>query len=343
MKQIKTFFVRFITYIFAVLFAGSLAANAEIKVVTTIKPLHSLISNVMDGVGEPSLIIEGSTSPHSFVLKPSHAKMIEQADIIFWIGEDIETFMEKPLESIAKNAKKISFMELTSIEKLKFREENIFDHDDHDDHGHGEKKDHDDHGHGEDKDHDDHGHGEKKDHDDHGDGHEGHHHGEFDAHIWLDPANAKEMLHEIAHELADLDPANASKYESNADQAIMSIDKMIKEIDGNINKDAKFIVFHDAYQYFEKRFGVMTAGALTLNTDVLPGAKQISEIQEVIAERDIKCIFSEPQFNPKIIETIAQDTGIKTGVLDPLGSIFDANKMQYFKLINDLGNKLKDC
>ena len=170
MKQIKTFFVKFITYIFAVLFAGSLAANAEIKVVTTIKPLHSLISNVMDGVGEPSLIIEGSTSPHSFVLKPSHAKMIEQADIIFWIGEDIETFMEKPLESIAKNAKKISFMELTSIEKLKFREENIFDHDDHDDHGHGEKKDHDDHGHGEDKDHDDHGHGEKKDHDDHGHG-----------------------------------------------------------------------------------------------------------------------------------------------------------------------------
>ena len=343
MEQIKTFFAKFITYIFAVLFAGSLAANAEIKVVTTIKPLHSLISNVMDGVGEPSLIIEGSTSPHSFVLKPSHAKMIEQADIIFWIGEDIETFMEKPLESIAKNAKKISFMELTSIEKLKFREENIFDHDDHEDHGHGEDKDHDDHGHGEKKDHDDHGHGEDKDHDDHGHGHEGHHHGEFDGHIWLDPANAKEMLHEIAHELADLDPDNASKYESNADQAILSIDKMIKEIDGNVNKDAKFIVFHDAYQYFEKRFGVMTAGALTLNTDVLPGAKQISEIQEVIAERDIKCIFSEPQFNPKIIETIAQDTGIKTGVLDPLGSIFDANKMQYFKLINDLGNKLKDC
>jgi len=332
MKQIKTFFAKFITYIFAVLFAGSLAANAEIKVVTTIKPLHSLISNVMDGVGEPSLIIEGSTSPHSFVLKPSHAKMIEQADIIFWIGEDLETFMEKPLESIAKNAKKISFMELASIEKLKFREENIFEYDNHDDHGHGE-----------DKDHDDHGHGEKKDHDDHGHGHEGHHHGEFDAHIWLDPANAKEMLHEIAHELADLDPDNASKYKSNADQAIKSIDKMIKDIDTNINKDAKFVVFHDAYQYFETRFGVMTAGALTLNTDVLPGAKQISEIQEVITERNIKCIFSEPQFNPKIIETIAQDTGIKTGVLDPLGSIFDANKMQYFKLINDLGNKLKDC
>ena len=332
MKQDRTIFGQIGIFIFSLIFIGSLTAKADVKVVTTIKPLHSLISNVMDGVGEPSLIIEGSTSPHSFVLKPSHAKLIEQADIIFWIGEDIETFMEKPLESIAKNAKKISFMELSSIEKLKFREENIFEHEDHDDHGHGEKKDH-----------DDHGHGEKKDHDDHGDGHEGHHHGEFDAHIWLDPANAKEMLHEIAHELADLDPANADKYESNADNTIKSIDNMISSVNSSINKDAKFIVFHDAYQYFEKRFGVATAGALTLNTDVLPGAKQISEIQEVIAEKDIKCIFSEPQFNPKIIETIAQDTGIKTGVLDPLGSIFDAGKSQYFTLINDLGDKLKDC
>ena len=332
MKQDKTFFTQLITIIFTIIFMGALSAKADIKVVTTIKPLHSLISNVMDGVGEPSLIIEGSTSPHSFVLKPSHAKLIEQADIIFWIGEDIETFMEKPLESIAKNAKKVSFMELSSIEKLKFREENIFEHEDHDDHGHDEKKDH-----------DDHGHDEKKDHDDHGDGHEGHHHGEFDAHIWLDPANAKEMLHEIAHELADLDPANADKYESNADNTIKSIDDMISSVSSSINKNAKFIVFHDAYQYFEKRFGVATAGALTLNTDVLPGAKQISEIQEVIAEREIKCIFSEPQFNPKIIETIAQDTGIKTGVLDPLGSIFDAGKSQYFTLINDLGDKLKDC
>ena len=332
MKQDKTFFAQLITIIFTIIFMGALSAKADIKVVTTIKPLHSLISNVMDGIGEPSLIIEGSTSPHSFVLKPSHAKLIEQADIIFWIGEDIETFMEKPLESIAKNAKKVSFMELSSIEKLKFREENIFEHEDHDDHGHDEKKDH-----------DDHGHDEKEDHDDHGDGHEGHHHGEFDAHIWLDPANAKEMLHEIAHELADLDPANADKYESNADNTIKSIDDMISSVSSRINKNAKFIVFHDAYQYFEKRFGVATAGALTLNTDVLPGAKQISEIKEVIAERDIKCIFSEPQFNPKIIETIAQDTGIKTGVLDPLGSIFDASQSQYFTLINDIGNKLKGC
>ena len=123
MKQMNIFLHVFKIILFSGILVATASARAELKVVTTIKPLHSLISNVMDGVGEPSLIIEGSTSPHSFVLKPSHAKMIEQADIIFWIGEDIETFMEKPLESIAKNAKKISFMELTSIEKLKFREE----------------------------------------------------------------------------------------------------------------------------------------------------------------------------------------------------------------------------
>ena len=336
MKQHKTFFGQIGIFIFSLILINSLTAKAEIKVVTTIKPLHSLISNVMDGVGVPALIIEGSNSPHSFVLKPSHAKLIEQADIIFWIGEDIETFMEKPLDSIAKNAKKISFMELDSISKLKFREENIFEHEDHDDHGHDEDKDHDKHKHDEDKDHDEHKH------DDHH-GHEGHHHGEFDAHIWLDPANAKEMLHEIAHELSDLDPNNASKYNKNADEAILAIDKLINDINAIIKKDAKFIVFHDAYQYFEKRFGISTAGALTLNTDVLPGAKQISEIQDVIEEKGIKCIFSEPQFNPKIIETIAEDTGIKTGILDPLGSTYDANKEQYFKLIKDLGNNLQDC
>ena len=336
MKQHKTFFGQIGIFIFSLILINSLTAKAEIKVVTTIKPLHSLISNVMDGVGVPALIIEGSNSPHSFVLKPSHAKLIEQADIIFWIGEDMETFMEKPLDSIAKNAKKISFMELDSISKLKFREENIFEHEDHDDHGHDEDKDHDEHKHGEDKDHDEHKHDEDK-------GHEGHHHGEFDAHIWLDPANAKEMLHEIAHELSDLDPDNASKYNKNADEAILAIDKLINDINAIIKKDAKFIVFHDAYQYFEKRFGISTAGALTLNTDVLLGAKQISEIQAVIEEKGIKCIFSEPQFNPKIIDTIAEDTGIKTGILDPLGSTYDANKEQYFKLIKDLGNNLQDC
>ena len=194
MKQIKSKSNLIKALFFAILLIFTSPLRAEVKVVTTIKPLHSLIANVMDGVGEPSLIIEGSTSPHSFTLKPSHAKLLEEADIIFWVGEGIETFMERPLESIVKNAEVVEFMEIESINKLKFREESIFeDHDDHDDH----------------------------------DGHEGHNHGEFDAHIWLDPSNAKEMVHEIAHELGDLDPANKDKYEANAKATIIALDQLI--------------------------------------------------------------------------------------------------------------------
>ena len=320
MKPNNTFLSHIrILFFSLILSIAASSSKAELKVVTTIKPLHSLVANVMKGVGEPALIIEGSTSPHSFTLKPSHAKLLEEADIIFWVGEGIETFMERPLESIVKNAEVVEFMEIESINKLKFREESIFeDHDDHD--GHDE--------------HDD----EHEGHDDHG-----HAHGEFDAHIWLDPMNAKEMVLEIAHELSHLDPANEDKYNANAKATNLALDEMIDDISQNINKDAKFVVFHDAYQYFEERFGVRAAGALTLNTDVLPGAKQIDEIQDVIKDRGINCIFSEPQFNPKIISTIAQDTNIKTGVFDPLGANIDSDKSLYFKLINNLSEELKDC
>ena len=323
----------------------SFSARAEVNVVTTIKPLHSLISSVMEGVGKPSLIIEGTNNPHTFVFKPSHAEMIENADIVFWIGEDLEAFMEKPLESLAKNAKTISFMDLASIEKLKFREQNIFD--DHDDHGH---DDHEDQAHKDDDhdDHDDHdGHDDEHDghddHDDHAGHHDGHNHGEFDAHIWLDPANAKEMVLEISHELSELDPSNKSKYEDNASKTIVALDKLIEEVDKSLSKDISYIVFHDAYQYFEKRFGVIPAGALTLNPDVLPGAKQIADIQDVINDKGIKCIFSEPQYNPKIIETLGNDMNISTGVMDPLGAYIDAGPSMYSDLINQIANSIKDC
>ena len=320
----------------------SFSAKADIKVVTTIKPLHSLISSVMDGVGEPSLIIEGTNSPHTFVFKPSHAQMLEEADLVFWIGEDLEAFMEKPLESLAKDAKKISFMELGSIEKLKFREENVFD--DHDDHDGHKDDDHDDHKDDDHDDHDDHdGHeDEHEGHDDHA-GHEGHNHGEFDAHIWLDPMNAKEMVHEIAHELSELDPSNKEIYEANANRALKSLDKLMEDVGKDVPKDISYVVFHDAYQYFEKRFGVSTAGALTLNPDVLPGAKQIADIQDLISDKGIKCIFSEPQYNPKIIETLASDMKISTGILDPLGANLDKGNTMYEELIKKISNSIKNC
>ena len=178
-----------------------------------------------------------------------------------------------------------------------------------------------------------------------GGGHHGHAHahGEFDVHIWLDPNNAKVIVKEVANELASLDSKNSDFYKMNAKKTVEKLDILIKQIDKSINKKASFVTFHDAYQYFEKRFGVEALGALTINTDIQPGAKQIAEIKDLVEDKNIKCIFSEPQFNPKLINMIAKSTGAKTGILDPLGSSYKPGKDLYFNLINDLYENLNKC
>ena len=353
------------------------SVKAEIKVVASIKPIHSLATYLMEGVANPKLIVDGYASPHGFALKPSHAKMLQEADLIFWVGEDLESFLEKPLNTIAKKAENIELMEIKGLNKLKFRERNIFDgHDDHD-HGHKEDKhkedDHDDHDHKkkdghkeddhDDHDHkkkdghkeDDHDHGHKKkddhdDHDDHGhkkkddhDDHEGHHHGEHDPHIWLDPINAKVILNEMVEHLIENDPNNASTYKSNLNKALKDLDKLTMDVMTELNKSTPSIVFHDAYQYFEERFNVKVLGAFTVNTDVMPGAEQLAEIREIIEHDKITCIFSEPQFNPDIINAVAKDMDIKTGVLDPLGATLDPGKDLYFDLIKNMSKSFKGC
>ena len=284
LKQIKTMKKIHLISTLIGLLAFSTLAKADLKVVTSIKPIHSLASYIMDGVGSPGLIVDGYNSPHSFQLKPSHAKMLEQADIIFWIGEDLENFLEKPLATIAKKAEKIELLEINGIKKLKFRERNIFEeHEGHDDHGDDAKK----------EEHDDHGHDAKKEeHDDH----EGHGHGEYDPHIWLDPINAKVILNEITEHLIENDSKNASSYKSNLAKALAKIDKLIIDVITETNTDLSYVVFHDAYQYYENRFNVNILGAMTVNPDVMPGAEQIHEIHEVIEHDNVSCILSEPQF-----------------------------------------------
>ncbi|MDC1250916.1 zinc ABC transporter substrate-binding protein [Pelagibacteraceae bacterium] len=311
-------------------------ANAEIKVVTSIKPIHSLASYLMDGIGKPDLIVDGFNSPHGFSMKPSHAKMLQNADLIFWVGEDLENFLEKPLNSIAKKAEKIELIEIKGLNVLKFRERNIFDEHDHDDHAKKED-DHDDHAKKKD-DHDDHA---KKE-DDHDD-HEGHGHGEYDPHIWLDPINAKVILKEMTEHLIENDSKNASIYKSNLDKALKDIDKLTIDVMTELNDSTSSIVFHDAYQYFEKRFNVKILGAFTVNTDVMPGAEQLSEIREIIEHDKVKCIFSEPQFNPDIIKVVAKDMNIKTGVVDPLGATLNPGKDLYFDLIRNMSASFKGC
>jgi len=354
-------FLSFITFITPV--------NADVKVVASIKPIHSLASYLMDGVGKPDLIVDGYASPHGFAMKPSHAKMLQEADLIFWVGEDLESFLEKPLKSIAKKAEKIELMATKNLNVLKFRERNIFDEHDHDDHGHDDhakKKDdhddHDDHDHDkkakkdddhdhdhettkkkDDHDHDHDSHAKKEDgHDDHDD-HDGHHHGEFDPHIWLDPINAKAILNEMVEHLIENDAANASIYKKNLDKALNELDNLTMNVMTDLNKSTASIVFHDAYQYFEERFNVNVLGAFTVNTDVMPGAEQLKEIREIIEHDNVSCVFSEPQFNPDIINAVAKDMNIKTGVLDPLGATLNPGKGLYFDLIKNMSSSFKGC
>ena len=317
--------LKLISSVFIALLATISISKAEVKVVASIKPIHSLASYVMDGVGKPDLIVDGYNSPHGFSLKPSHAKMIENADLIIWVGEDLEAFLEKPLNTIAKKAINIEIMNLSGIKKLKFREKNIFEG--HDDHGHGHKE----------KKHDDHGHGHKeKKHDDHG-------HGEHDPHVWLDPMNAKVIIKEIENQLVKLDPEKSSKYKANSKKAQSELDNLTRNIKKDLKGNLRFVVFHDAYQYFENRFGIKVLGALTVNPDVLPGAEQLSEIREVIEHEKVNCLFSEPQYNPAIIKSIAKDTKIKTGVLDPLGATLNKGKGMYSELLQSMYASFKVC
>ena len=372
-------------------------ASAAPRVVVSIKPLHSLVAGVMKGVGEPHLLIKGAASPHTFSLKPSDAREIERARVIFWVGELLAPSLERPLEVLPKRAEVVAMTELRGLKLLKLREGGLWEgHDDHhDDHGHGKAKDdhhdehkhakkkddhHDEHKHGKAKDdhhddhkhekakddhHDDHKHGKKKDdhhddhkhakgkddhHDDHKhekakDDHHGHHHGGFDAHAWLDPIYAKKWVHEITHELEEVDPANKEKYEANEKRVMARLDALNEELKSTLAplKGAPYIVFHDAYQYFEKRYGLNAIGSVTLSPEKKPGAARLVEIRKKVRDSKSICVFSEPQFQPKLVKVVMEGTGAGTGVLDPLGADIPAGEHAYFTLLRNMAKSLKGC
>lgn len=325
-----------------------ISAQADVNVVASIKPIHSLVAAVMEGVGEPELIIEGAGSPHTYALKPSQARVLENADVVFWFGHQLEAFLEKPLEAIAKDAKSVELLDAHDLIKLEFREGGAFEkhgHDDHDDEdSHDEHKDDDKHDHDEHKheEHDDHAHEE---HADGEDDHDEHDHGAFDAHVWLDPLNAKAIVHEIEETLAEADPENAEKYEANAEALMVKIDALITEVSADLEpvKDSGFVVFHDAYQYFEKRFGMSAVGSVTVSPEVLPGAERISELHAKIKELNAVCVFSEPQFESKLVQTVTEGTDAKSGVLDPLGTGIENGPELYFTLIKNMATSFKTC
>jgi|APTNR8051073442_1049403.scaffolds.fasta_scaffold03139_10 zinc transport system substrate-binding protein len=321
----------------ALTFVAPVAADAP-SVVTSIAPIHSLVATIMDGVGTPTLLVEGGRSPHVYTLRPSEAATLQAAGVIFWIGPGMESFLVKPLDSLAGDAKVVALHKANGVTLLRYREGGIWaDHDDHD-------HDHDAHGTAEaDGDHDVH---HDHDEDDATDA-EAHHHGAnpYDMHIWLDPTNARAMAATIVSTLSDADPANEARYAANG----ATLDKKLARLDADLAAqlspiaEKPFIVFHDAYQYFENRYGLNAAGSITVDPDRKPGVQRLAEIRETIKDRGAVCVFSEPQFEPAVVRTVIEGTDARTGILDPLGSQLNAGPNAYSALMNDLATSLTDC
>ncbi|GGB54078.1 zinc ABC transporter substrate-binding protein [Roseibium aquae] len=353
------------------LWGGGALALEDLKVVTTIKPVHSLVAAVMEGVGTPSLLIDGAASPHGFALKPSQAADLQNADLVIWVGPQLAPALEKPIETLAANAVQIELMKAPGVHLLGYREgarfeghshdhgEEAHGHDDHDhgkeehashDHGHDHAehdRSHDDHSHDDHShdhaSHDDHGH-DKEEHAGHDQGHN-HAHGGKDSHIWLDPENGKAMVNAIEAALIEADPEHADAYKANAANTRQKIDNLSASISGRMAtlNNTGFIVFHDAYRYFEHRFDIEAAGAISISPDTPPSADRIRQIRDLISESSAACVFIEPQFEPKIVDSVIEGTQTKAVLLDPLGAMVENGPDLYTTVIEGVASSLEEC
>lgn len=316
--------------------AGAASAEAP-KVVVDIAPVHSLVARVMEGVGVPTLIVTPGASPHQYQMRPSQAAALQDADIVVWMGESLTPWLEETVDTLSGDAAHLALLETEGTTLYAFREMAVFgDHghgDAHDEHDHAEK--HDDHGHTEK--HDDHaGHG----HDDHGHSHDG-----ADGHAWLSTDNAAHWVGVIADTLAARDPENAATYAANAEAARAELATLKSEISATLEpvRGARFVVFHDAYQYFEMEFGLNAAGAISMSDAARPSPARIAEVQEEVAEANVRCVLSEPQFNPDLVATVMDGTPARTAVADPQGLGLEPGAALYPQLMRNLAGALATC
>ncbi len=299
--------------VFVATFVGLLAGTAtqgwaDVSVVASIKPIHSLVASVMEGVGTPELTVRGGSSPHTYSLAPTDAEALQNAKVIFWVGHEMEAFLEKPLEALPSGATVVSLMDNKSLGLFAVREGDGFDPDEHK-------------------------------------GEEEHEHGEMDPHVWLDPRNAAVMVDEIAATLAKADPENAQRFIENAARTKQQLVVLESEIAQEVAplKDKHFITFHDAFQYFEKRFEIPSSGAISIHPENPPGAKGVREIKDRLQSANVTCVFSEPQFDSKLVNLITEGTDVKTGVLDAEAGTLEPGPALYGQLLRNIAKSLQEC
>ncbi|MCY4128826.1 MAG: zinc ABC transporter substrate-binding protein [Gammaproteobacteria bacterium] len=325
-------------------------ANDELVVVASIKPVHSIVSAIMEGVGEPHLIMKGTSSPHTFNLRPSDARALDRSDVVFQIGQAMEASLADIMWTLAARAEIVSLSHATKLVKLSYREGGVFEPHDHD-HGHSS------HTVGgvptpsntNDARHDaDHGHDDEEVHEDasiHEHLLEDEVDETFDMHIWLDPENGRVIAEVVASVLANHDAENSDTYAINLKKFLAKMDALESELQGDLEAldDRPFIAFHDAYRYFEDRFNLLAVGSAVVVPGRSAGARRIQELRQKINELNVVCVFSEPQFDEQLILTIVEDTNAKVGVLDPLGSSLEDGTTLYPALLRDMGDSFRDC
>ena len=297
-----------------------IADQKPISVVASIKPIHSLVAAVMGDIGTPHLLLEAPSSAHHFTLKPSQARSLQVADIVFWVGPTMEQPLTKALATLAPQAQTLPLIESAGLVLINFDKVTPA-HEKHDD----EKHDHEKH----DK------HDEHAKHDDH----------LINPHIWLDPQNAKIMLGVIAARLAKADPENASTYAANADSMAARLATLETDITSQLASysAAKFLVLHDAHVYFERRFGLRNYGAITTEPDVMPTASRVKALRDELREHRFDCIFTEPFLGQKAVALIAEGSKVSIGTLDPIASNLPAGAQLYPDLLMSYAKALQSC
>ncbi|MGE0769152.1 MAG: zinc ABC transporter substrate-binding protein [Hyphomicrobiaceae bacterium] len=316
----------------ALVFLGLPIAAAEPNVVVTLKPLHGLVAAVMEGVGTPHLLIDGAASPHVYAMKPSEVRRLNTADVIIRVSKRLEVFLVRPLSLLSKQSRIVTIDDETpGLVHFNVRAGGDFE-----DHAHPAPNatNHRDHEHG--ASHATHGHDEP----DHvGD------RATRDPHLWLDPRNAKAIVVHLGRVLTEVYPSAAERLTSNVDAATRKLDALDAFLSEEMTSVAgrPFLVFHDAYQYFEHRYKLSGAGSVTVNAEVPPSARRISEIRARVARAGIVCIFAEPQFEPRVITAIAEGLGVRQATLDPLGASIAAGPGHYSALMLGLARDLKGC
>ncbi len=285
------------------------SAAAPPKVAVSIAPIHSLVASVTGRISTPELLMPPGASPHSYALRPSDARTLADADLVIWVGENLETVLAKPLANLGADARQLALFESPGLSRLPARRGGMWEADEehaaHDSHGHGNE----------------------------------------DLHLWLAPANARAIVDAVAAVLAEIDPERAALYRSNAKRTRQRIDGLESELRLRLEpvKALPYLVFHDAYQYFEHSFELHSVGTIAVDPDHRPGARRLAEVRQSVRERGVRCVFSEPQFRSSMVDVVVEGSGARHGVLDPVGSELSPGRELWFQLMENMASSLVSC